>query len=538
MKRTKRTIIVICMIALMMMFAAVPAMAANTGTNWTLTDTEDPDVTINITISGTGNNIVFNLTMFVYNEVTSVSEPTISVTVPGNDFGSGTFNSFVTIGGYTIYLPIQGNNMSGKDGDPKIIDGIGAGHNWVEEARHNPACTVDGYVSYKCTTHGDRYTQVLAALNHDWDGGVVTTSATCVNEGLMTITCQRTGCNATKTEEIAIDPDNHDGETYEKVITDATCDTAGEMGTYCEDCDALLGITKIAIDPKNHVGETYEDVITAATCDTAGVMGTYCEDCDALLSTTEIAKDPKNHVGETYEDVITAATCDTVGVMGTYCEDCDALLSTIEIAKDPKNHVGETYEDVITAATCDTAGVMGTYCEDCDALLGTTEIAKDPKNHVGDTYEKEITAATCDTVGEMGIYCEDCDALLSTEAIPAIGHSHVLTGHKDATYYEDGYDEYTCSNCGDTYTVIIPQLTVIDASVASYNKNLQDKSNQNLVFAITVTLSDGATTLDFQHAEKVNGGQKGTKTFTYDEYTVVVAWNDNNKVTSVAVTLK
>ena len=279
MKRTKRTILVICMVALMMMFAAVPAMAANTGTDWTLTDNENPSVTINIAIEKTGNNTVFNLTLFVD------GEETISKTVPGNESGSGTFVAYVAIGGYTIRIPVQGNEM-GKNGFPEIIE--------------------------------------KSICDHDWDYGVVTKPATCVREGLMTYTCSK--CGVTYTEVIAIDPDNH----------------------------------------------------------------------------------------------------------------------------------------------------------------------------VGGTYKKVITAATYFDAGEMGIYCKSCKELIKT--------------------------------------LVIPKLTATGAS-ASYNKNLQDKGNQNLTFTITLTLSD-ETTLNFNHAEKVNGGQKGTKTFEYDDYTVVAVWNDNNMVTSMAVTLK
>ena len=68
------------------------------------------------------------------------------------------------------------------------------------------------------------------------------------------------------------------------------------------------------------------------------------------------------------------------------------------------------------------------------------------------------------------------------------------------------------------------------AEVTSVNTNLQDKNNDNLTFTVTVTLSDGST-YDVDHVESVNGQQKGSTTFDYDEYSVYVAWNDNNKVT-------
>ena len=44
--------------------------------------------------------------------------------------------------------------------------------------------------------------QVIAALGHDWDEGVVTTEPTETTDGVKTFACQRSGCGATKTETI------------------------------------------------------------------------------------------------------------------------------------------------------------------------------------------------------------------------------------------------------------------------------------------------------------------------------------------------
>ncbi|MCL2482741.1 MAG: InlB B-repeat-containing protein, partial [Propionibacteriaceae bacterium] len=82
-------------------------------------------------------------------------------------------------------------------------------------------------------------------------------------------------------------------------------------------------------------------------------------------------------------------------------------------------------------------------------------------------------------------------------------------------------------------------VTIVDAKVTSFVKNLQDKNNNNLQFTVVLTLSDG-TTQTVTHQESVNGQQKGSKTFTYTSqwgtYNVTAAWNDNNVVTSVTAT--
>ena len=63
------------------------------------------------------------------------------------------------------------------------------------------------------------------------------------------------------------------------------------MGIYCEDCDILLDTEVIPIDADNHTGDTYRKVIVEATEDDEVLMGIYCQDCDALLG-TEIITPP------------------------------------------------------------------------------------------------------------------------------------------------------------------------------------------------------------------------------------------------------
>ena len=82
-------------------------------------------------------------------------------------------------------------------------------------------------------------------------------------------------------------------------------------------------------------------------------------------------------------------------------------------------------------------------------------------------------------------------------------------------------------------------ITITNVKIKNFNKNLQDKNNQNLQFTVEITLSNG-TVIEVVHAEKVNGQQKGSKTFTYSylsygTYQITAAWNDNNTVTSVVV---
>ncbi len=65
--------------------------------------------------------------------------------------------------------------------------------------------------------------------------------------------------------------------------------------------------------------------------------------------------------------------------------------------------------------------------------------------------------ATCTTWGETVSYCLDCGAVTSEidESAPPLGHDYVETSRVEATE-EDGWIEYTCTRCGDSYEVILP----------------------------------------------------------------------------------
>ena len=118
---------------------------------------------------------------------------------------------------------------------------------------------------------------------------------------------------------------------------------------------------------------------------------------------------------------------------------------------------------------------------------------------------------------------------------------------KDAS--KDGYsfegwtpsDTIEQGSFGDKeFTATFKRLYIKNATIVSWNKNLQDLNNQNLRFTVELEMSDGTTVL-VNHAEKVNGQQKGNKTFEYSYpgydgvYNVYAAWNDNNMVTACEI---
>jgi len=195
--------------------------------------------------------------------------------------------------------------------------------------------------TYTCMICGEKDNRDFkAALDHDYDSGVITTVSTCVDEGVLTFTCKR-GCGSSYTEPIAKDINNHIGGTYEEVITPATLVADGVVGAYCSSCGALLGTRPTEKLVCKH---DYEGKVTkVATCAEEGEIAYICSECGDSYS-EPIAKDANHHVGRTYEEVITPPTQEADGVMGIYCSGCDTLLSTMPIHPDPNSDILKAVE--------------------------------------------------------------------------------------------------------------------------------------------------------------------------------------------------
>ncbi len=100
-------------------------------------------------------------------------------------------------------------------------------HEWDDGVVTTEAtCTENGVKTYTCANCGDTKTETIKALGHAWDDGVVTTEPTCTENGVKTYTCAN--CGETKTSSVA-----STGHSY----VDGVCENCGEEqppieGTY------------------------------------------------------------------------------------------------------------------------------------------------------------------------------------------------------------------------------------------------------------------------------------------------------------------
>ena len=179
---------------------------------------------------------------------------------------TGTRNVFVDYPEYAFLLfgrevPADMTTPSGEASN--------GGHNWDSGVVTPATCTTAGSIKYTCTDVGCNATKTgsIAALNHSYDAGVVTSAATCVATGTKKYTCSR--CNDTKTETIA-----KLGHSWGSWIVDveATETTTGSKHRVCSRCQDEEKAT-IPLVGHEH---SYTSVVTAPTCTEQGYTTHTC----------------------------------------------------------------------------------------------------------------------------------------------------------------------------------------------------------------------------------------------------------------------
>lgn len=98
---------------------------------------------------------------------------------------------------------------------------------------------------------------------HSWDGGSVTTPATCTTAGVKTYSC---ACGATKTEEIAVNTAAHSFGEWE-----------GDEGTHSRTCSGCGHVESGA-----HSWHS-STVTVAPTCQEEGIEAIVCTTCSGML---------------------------------------------------------------------------------------------------------------------------------------------------------------------------------------------------------------------------------------------------------------
>ena len=194
--------------------------------------------------------------------------------------------------GEHIYATEQGRVEATCTADGYVIMACGCGttqtttlpalnHDEVAHEAKAPTCTEIGWDAYVTCSRCDYTTyDEKAALEHNYNDGVVTTAPTCNEAGVKTFTCAN---DASHTYTETVDALGHD-----EVNHDAKAPTCTEIGwdayVTCSRCDYTTYDEKVATGHNVVI----DNVAVDATCTEAGVTeGKHCSVCNTVLSVKE-----------------------------------------------------------------------------------------------------------------------------------------------------------------------------------------------------------------------------------------------------------
>ena len=362
------------------------------------------------------------------------------------------------------------------------------GHDYEETAHVEPQIGVEGYIEYTCVRNDDSYREVIAALEapkHEHNIGVEEALPTCTEDGIRTTLC--VDCHEV-IEETIIPALGHDH--VEATRVEAQIGVEGYIEYVCTRCEDSYKVIIPALEAPEH-NHVIDTMTTAATCTEDGLKTTLCTDCNEIISEeiipafghnyqetarVEAAIEVEGYVeytcsncGDTYVDVIpalpkpehkhelttntTPATCVDNGVITTVCTDCGEIIEEVVIEA-----TGHNYQETARVnADIEIEGYVEYTCVNCSDSYVVILPALEKPAHTHELETIEV-AATCTTEGSVIVRCVTCDEIIETTTINAIGHNYQETARVDAQIGVEGFVEYTCTNCGDSYLDTIPAL--------------------------------------------------------------------------------
>lgn len=234
------------------------------------------------------------------------------------------------------------------------------------------------------------------------------------------------------------------GELEWVVVTDPTCTTLGTKNQVCTNCHEV--ITTATIYYKDHTEEMIKGILP--TCIEDGYSdSTKCSVCDLLLTTVTTLP----ALGHNY---LIDEELSTTEVLLYKCERCDDSY-TKENTGGTLCLNGHSESSWITTleSTCSTLGSAHKVCTECGVEL---EIKSLEKTAHTESVVNGIPA-TCEEYGLTdGVKCSGCDCIIKEQtSIDPLGHDYKISNTVSPTGDSDGYIEYTCNNCNDSYQTIL-----------------------------------------------------------------------------------
>jgi len=192
---------------------------------------------------------------------------------------------------------------------------------------------------------------------------------------------------------------------------------------------------------------------------------------DLALALRDSNAFPHGHVWGEWV-VTTLPTCDDPGEETRVCANDPSHVETRGISA--LDHVWGGWV-VTTLPTCGDPGEETRVCVNDPSHVETRSISA--LGHVWGGWVV-TTLPTCDDPGEETRVCANDPSHVETRSISALGHAWdegVVTNPTDVS---DGFRTFTCLNCGETYSIVLPKITQEGFSVDAFIKKLNGNNNE------------------------------------------------------------
>ena len=222
---------------------------------------------------------------------------------------------------------------------------------------------------------------------------------------------------------------------------------------------------KLALDPENHTGNTELKNAVKATCSEAGYSGdTYCADCDEELKKGAVVAATGKHTPETEYQTDDKNHWKV-------CSHCDAVLEDTE-----KAHTLTWVVD--KKATESAEGAKHQKCDDCGYICSENTVIEKLEHAPKRVKGKEATATAAGVLEHF--YCANCGKYYASEngkagqqirrkdtVIPALGNV-TGTDWKDEAQIQEVVDAVEKAQSGETVTVDMSQQSAQSEKPATF----------------------------------------------------------------------
>lgn len=255
------------------------------------------------------------------------------------------------------------------------------GHDYALTDSKNATCTEDGYETYTCKNDKNHtYTNVLTKNGHTSGEAEVENNVppSCGVAGSYDSVVKCTVCGAELSRNtVTVEATGNHNYTVEQSRVEPTCVAEGSVTKKCAKCDATTTET-LPIDGNNHTGKNHIVNEKPADCTTAGYTGdTVCE-CGVTVKQGEETK----ALGHKYTNYKSNndATCTADGTKTALCDNGCGKTDTIA---DTGSKLAHDWND----ATC----TAPKTCKNCSV----TEGKANGHTWVDATYEAPKTCSVC-----------------------------------------------------------------------------------------------------------------------------------------------